>query len=597
VILKAAAYCRYSSDNQREESIEAQARAIREYAQRQGYDIVKIYADEARSATTDNRPQFLNLMRDCQAGLYKAIIVHKLDRFSRDRYDSAYYKRQLKRSGVRLVSVLENLDDSPESIILESVLEGMAEYYSANLAREVMKGMKETAYQCRHTGGIPPLGYNVTPDKTYEVNEKEAITVRLIFEMYAMGKSYRDIVDHLNSNGHVSKLGAPFRGINGIHDLLRNEKYAGVFVFNKTAQKQNGVRNGHKKKPPEEVIRVEGGMPTIISKELWEEVQGKMDGRKHAKGATKAKETYLLSGIVFCGSCGASMVGNRKFAGRNKTLYASYECNGRKRLKNCDMKAVGKDYVEGIVIDYLMNSLFSEEGIEIVSQRLYEHTVKRSQEIPDDLKKFSRELAAIQKQIDNIVNAVAAGMFHQSMKDKMDNLEVEKHKLTIRIEEAKNQMKLNIMPTKDTIRAYFMRDMNLKEKSLEEQKRIIQTYVQKVIVFGGDNDSDNKMEIHSIVDFSGGGEGNRTPVRKHFTTSFSECSHCFSISSPAAPNDRLCLRPVPIYLRLGRDTPSAVPHLHDALVQAVGSLGRTSSYIKLLMRNYRLRLSLSSPVY
>ena len=131
--MKAAIYARYSSDNQREESIEAQVRAIKEYADKNGIIITKVYTDEAKSATTDNRPKFLEMIKDSEFRLFDAVIVHKLDRFSRDRYDSAYYKRVLKKNGVRLISVLEHLDDSPESIILESVLQGMAEYYSKNL--------------------------------------------------------------------------------------------------------------------------------------------------------------------------------------------------------------------------------------------------------------------------------------------------------------------------------------------------------------------------------------------------------------------------------------------------------------------------------
>ena len=188
-MLLAVAYCRFSSDNQREESIDAQLRAIREYAKHNNIEITKVYKDEAKSATTDDRPQFLKMISDSKLGEFDAIIVHKLDRFSRNRYDSAVYKKKLKDNGVTLISVLEHLDGSPESIILESLLEGMAEYYSKNLAREVMKGMKETALQCKHTGGKPPLGYDVAPDKTYIINKTEAQIVKLIFKMYVDGFS------------------------------------------------------------------------------------------------------------------------------------------------------------------------------------------------------------------------------------------------------------------------------------------------------------------------------------------------------------------------------------------------------------------------
>ncbi|ACL75220.1 recombinase family protein [Ruminiclostridium cellulolyticum] len=224
-------YCQYL--NCREESIDAQIRAINEYDPRNEHSIVKIYTAEAQSATTDNRPQFLQMMKDSATGLFNAVIVHKLDRFSRDRYDSAFYKRQLKKNGVKLISVLENLDDSPESIILESVLEGMVEYYSANLAHEVMKGMKDTALQCRHNGGTPTLGYDVLPDKSYAVNESEARITRTIFEMYASGHSYNEIIDTMNREGYRSKFGRSF-GKNSLHDILRNEKYTGTYIFNRT---------------------------------------------------------------------------------------------------------------------------------------------------------------------------------------------------------------------------------------------------------------------------------------------------------------------------------------------------------------------------
>lgn len=226
--MKAYAYARFSSDNQKEESIDAQLRAIHEYAQREGVTIIGVYKDEAKSATTDKRPEFQRMIQDCKRKEVKAIIVHKLDRFSRDRFDSAYYKRELRQCGVRLISVLERLDDSPESIILESVLEGMAEYYSKNLAREAMKGMKETAYQCKHTGGIPPLGYALNEDKTYRLEPGEAEIVKLIFQLYASGKGYADIIDVLKP--YRTKTGNVFAK-NSLSAILRNEKYTGTFVL------------------------------------------------------------------------------------------------------------------------------------------------------------------------------------------------------------------------------------------------------------------------------------------------------------------------------------------------------------------------------
>jgi len=524
--MKAAIYARYSSDNQREESIDAQVRAIREYCGRNGIRIVRTYTDEARSATTADRPGFLQMIQDSNLSLFDVVVVHKLDRFSRDRYDSAFYKRQLKMNGIKLLSVLENLDDSPESIILESVLEGMAEYYSANLAREVMKGMKETAMQCKHTGGKPPLGYDVAEDKTYIINEHEAEAVRLIFEMYAAGKGYNQIIDELNKAGYKTKIDNKF-GKNSIHDILKNEKYKGVYIFNRSARKANGKRNHHSSKPVSEIIRIEDGMPAIISKELFERVKNRMGENKKRPGAGKSREIYKLSGIIYCGKCGSAMVGNRRYAGRNRTKYLSYECSARKRKKTCGMKSIGAEYIENLVIEELESRVFTPEAVDMLANKIYEYAKNQNSEIKEDIKHFGKELDAVQKEIDNIVSAVARGMFHISFKEKMDHLELRKEELNRKLNEARLQVEIN-SPTVEMIKKYIAKDAGITNKSPEEQKRIIQAYVQKVIVY------DDYLD--------GGGGGSRTHVRRYITKSFSECSHWFSIPSTLLPMTGLRLQ-------------------------------------------------------
>lgn len=199
-LIDAAAYARFSSNHQRDESIDAQLRAIRDYAKNKGIRIVAEYVDKAFSARSDQRPDFQRMIKDAKEQRFQAVIVHKLDRFSRDRYDSAFYKHELKKCGVKLYSVVENINDEPESVIMESVLEGMAEYYSKNLGRETMKGLKENAYNGKHTGGLAPLGYRVDPvTKRVEIDPNEAGAVRMIFEMAASGAHYPEIVDKLNA--------------------------------------------------------------------------------------------------------------------------------------------------------------------------------------------------------------------------------------------------------------------------------------------------------------------------------------------------------------------------------------------------------------
>lgn len=499
--MRVAIYARYSSNNQREESIDAQIRAIKEYCDNCGYSIVKTYIDEARSATTDNRPNFKNMINDSSLNIFDYVIVHKLDRFSRDKYDSVHYKRILKNNNVSVISVLERLDDSPESCILESVIESMAEYYSKNLARETMKGMKENAYKCMHTGGKPPLGYDVDPStKKYIINEEEAKSVRLIFELYAKGLGYTHIVDELNSLGYKTKIGNPF-GTNSIAEILRNEKYTGLYVFNKTPKKINGKRNSHVSKPEEEIIRVKDGMPRIVSDETYNKVQERLQNNKR-NASNKAKECYILSGKIKCGLCGSAMVGHTSKCGRGKKKYSTYRCGRRYKYKDCSLKPLNRDFIEEIVINKLKQHIFNPNSMEILTKKIsisYENSLKNNK---SDIKTIERQVKETNKEIDNLIAAIANGINSSSIKDKLILLEDRKSYLNTTQTEL--QFKLDSKQLdKNLIKQYLLKDASaLKSKSVDDIKHIINTYVESVLVY------DKKVEVNLlIVHINGGGEG------------------------------------------------------------------------------------------
>lgn len=194
---RAVGYCRFSSDSQREESIDAQLRAIRDFCKQNNYDLIKVYKDEGISGTsTKDRESFLQLIEDSKKNMFDYVIVHKFDRFARNRYDHAIYEKILNDNKVKLLSVLERLNDSPESVILKSVLTGMNEYYSLNLSREIKKGLNENALKAMHTCGIPPLGYDLDENRRYIINEKEAEAVRLIFSLAADGMDLQVLQGH-----------------------------------------------------------------------------------------------------------------------------------------------------------------------------------------------------------------------------------------------------------------------------------------------------------------------------------------------------------------------------------------------------------------
>jgi len=504
-LTRTAIYARYSSDNQREESIAAQVRACTDYARGRGYTIVKTFADEARTATTDDRPAFLDMIQAAKTGLFDVVIVHKLDRFARDRYDSAFYKRELRLAGVRLESVLEHLDDSPESIILESVLEGMAEYYSKNLAREVMKGMKENALECKHNGGIPPLGWDVDPEtRRYVINEREAATVRLVFDLASRGSSYNTIREELNRRGMKTKLGRPF-GKNAIHDILRNRKYMGIYIFNRSAPKTGGKRNHHKSKDPDQIIEIPGGMPAIIEERVFQEVQKMLDSRKHARARYKAKVTYLLAGLIYC-QCGAAMTGNsssyRTSGGTVRQHY--YECNKANRIGDCNAVKIRKELVEKHVLTDMEKVLFSPEAIPTLAQRLHNHSNKEQSEAADALVHLEREIKRLDVQIGNLVSVLAEGAGGQvsAIVERLKTLENQKRAMADELDKLRTRCDAESLNLKAIISYLTKQAEILKNRNPDACRRLINTFVERINV--SPESTEVIYKITTVV-FTGGG--------------------------------------------------------------------------------------------
>lgn len=474
-IHRVAQYARFSSDNQRTESIDAQLRAMNQYCKQQHWQIVATYTDEARSATTDNRPQFQQMITDSSKGIFDIVLVHKLDRFSRDRYDSAIYKKRLKKNNVQLCSVLERIDDSPESIMMESVLEGMAEYYSKNLGREVMKGMKETALQCKHTGGGPPLGYDVGEDRKLVINEHEAEAVRVIFQMYAEGYGYSAIINYLNEHGYTTKRGRMF-GKNSLYEILCNEKYTGVFVFNKAASLKDSKRNNHAYKTNENIIRVEGGCPAIISKKLFEKVQrGKAYNRRNT-GQYHSKEFYLLTGKVFCGVCGKRIQGNLRFSGERKNRLSTYRCDEPRQL--CNNKENNKDYLDAYVADLLRQKIFNKAALRRKINAVNKFIASYNEEFDKHYDSIKSELDEVITSLANITEAVEKGIITEALIERAEVLEQRRNELQTQLMELRRYTPLKYEEYQHLIDDY--RDL---KRNTPEFRTFVQTYVDMVVTY------------------------------------------------------------------------------------------------------------------
>lgn len=473
-----ATYTRFSSDMQRHESITAQLRAINEWAQKQGHIIVKNYIDEAISGRTDDRPQFQQMIKDSYSAEWQGIVVHKLDRFARNRYDSAIYKKQLKDNKKVILSVTENLDGSAESIILEALLEGMSEYYSVNLGRETAKGHRENAYMCKHNGGIPLLGYDIDENLNYVINETEAMAVKLIFDMYAKGYSMRQIIEKLNADGYRTKRGNAF-GKNSLYDLLHNEKYTGKYIFG------YGGRQKNRNRPNADVIIKENGMPAIISEEVWQMVQNRR--RTNSTATNKAKRVYILTGILFCGLCGESYFGNSN--GRDY----KYMCKKRANKLNCNNISINKDELEQYILKNIYSLVDNSVSDELLD-RINTLYSKTREEAVSELKTTTVKLTAINTKISNLVNIIANGNTLPSLVAELSKLEDEKTILENKIE------LLNNIETKESINKTFISKMlsgeleNISKLPPEEQKITLAKYINKIFIFP------DRIEIELKID-------------------------------------------------------------------------------------------------
>lgn len=284
-------YARYSSDKQTEQSIEGQLRVCKEYAERNNFYVLNEYIDRALTGRTDKRPAFLQMIEDAKQGYFDYILCYKLDRFSRNHYDSVLYKYQLKQHGVKVISATEAISDTAEGFLMEGLLEMMAEMYSRDLSQKVKRGINENLLKGKFIGGVPPFGYKIVDNKL-AINEQQADIVKLIFNEFASGASKKEIVAELNTKGIRTNSNKPF-AVNTLN-LLKNEHYTGKYVLNG--------------------IEYENYFPQIIDKELFQRVQDRLKSQQYG-GRGKAKDEYLLTGKVFCGHCGAPIFGASAYGG------------------------------------------------------------------------------------------------------------------------------------------------------------------------------------------------------------------------------------------------------------------------------------------
>ena len=444
----AVIYARYSSERQTEQSIEGQLHVCRDYAKRNDIIVVDTYIDRAMTGTNDNRSAFQRMLKDSNKHAWDYVLVYKLDRFSRNKYEMAMHRKTLRDNGIKILSAMENIPDSPEGIILESLLEGMAEYYSAELSQKVKRGLRESRSKGNFTGGFVLYGYKVT-DKKLSIDEDKANVIRFIYSQYAAGMYVKDIIAALTEKG-ILYNNKPFARTT-VYNILKNEKYGGIF------------------RHEDEVYT--NIYPRIISKEIFKIVRSKILANRYGKHAPDV--IYILKGKIFCGYCGKPITSETGTA-KSGSVKRYYKCSGKKKGNPCQNLAVRKDVLEQIIVDAIHKAFFSSTTVFDIAEKVYALYLERLSD-RSEINILLAEKHSLEKSINNILSAIEKGITTASTKKRLTDLEEHLEHLECKLATAKAKLQVEIK--RDDIIRF------IKTALKKTPQQLINLLVNKIVLF------------------------------------------------------------------------------------------------------------------
>lgn len=476
----AVIYARYSSDSQKEQSIEGQLRVCQQYAKNNEILIVDTYIDRAMTGTNDLRPDFQRMIKDSNKRQWDYVIVYKLDRFSRNKYETTIHKHTLNNNGVKVLSAMENIPDTPEGIILESLLEGMNQYYSAELSQKVHRGLNESYLKGNFTGGTQIYGYTVV-DKKNVIDENEALIVREIYSRFAQGESGKSIANNLIERGIRTKKGH-YIDDKKLYKIIQNTKYIGV------------VQHGDKV--------YTNIYPAIVDEKTWQKVQSIRDSNKHKPGSKKERFNYLLSGKLICGDCKEFMVGI-KSVNRWDTTYRYYTCLSKRRKKHdCKTLSISKEFLEDLVFNKTWELIFENNKMDEFINDIYKF-LQATSEGNETVKSLEQKRNEALKATSNLISAIEQGIITEQTKIRLKELENQISQLDFDIEQVKQRNYTNLTP--ELIKDYFRKTLCGDIKNIEVRKTIVRLMIREIILYKDKivityNFTDNRLTKKSVPD-------------------------------------------------------------------------------------------------
>ena len=459
---KAVIYARYSSDSQTEQSIEGQVRVIKDYAKAHKIPIIDSYIDRAISGTREDRPEFQRMLKEAKGKGFGYVLVYKFDRFSRDRLTSLMSKRELGKCGVKVISVTEYISDDPQGILFESIIDGYSEYYSAELAQKVRRGNRESRIKGLYTGGNVLYGYKIV-DKKYQIVEEEAVIIQKIFEDVLNGRTFKEICDELNSKG-ITHRGNKFY-LSFLSKIVQNEKYCGKVTTN-----------------GELFTNI---VPPIVDENTFYAAKNNSANNQKRSAHFRKKWLYLLAGKAFCGYCGDVLVGESGTA--KGKVFHYYKCNSVKKHKvPCHKKTVKQEWLEDFVLDKIQTSILSSNSINELATELCKAF---NSTIVEDKMLMANEkaLAKNKKELENVMNAIRAGIINDTIKESITALDEEKK--VLELENLKLKAKTKRELSEEDSMKFLVSLLKMDDKSPDYKKMMLDRFVKKVILF------DDKIQI------------------------------------------------------------------------------------------------------
>ena len=479
----AALYARVSSDRQDVDlSVSAQLRALKDYARANGYSVAREY--EAESGRVADRPQFREMIEEGSKpkAPFEVILVWKFSRFTRKREHAVAFKSMLRRKGIRVVSITEHADDSPTGKLMEAIIESVDEFYSENLAEDVVRGMREAASRGFFLGSKSPFGYKrvkvsdgVKERPTLEIDPAAAPVVKELFQSSLSGNGLMEICKALNDRGVTNRGKRWYKG--GLHYLLTNEAYTGTAVWGRTSK-------GEKAQDP---VRVEGAWLALVSREMFDAVQEAMRNRApKVQRPARVGSRFLLSGLLKCGVCGRPYSGQGAKSGQ----FAYYICGTlfREGAGMCSARYLNAPRVEDFVVEKIRERILTEETIVELVTLVAEEIDAMAGELSGRLDVIDAELGDVQSRLQRLYEALeTSDLTLEVLSPRIFSLRHREEQLEAAREDAAGQLEQRRveLPTTEEIKEYVadFREF-LQEGTFPERKALIRNFVEGIEVVG-----------------------------------------------------------------------------------------------------------------